>query len=201
MPPNIRCIIIDFANTLCSELYFGTLGAGFQALVSKEIFGEANNKRWSTPWCCGRLSSEDIAAHLAGLTGIAPERILVALAESCANMHFNPAIWRFAQMQRALGRRTVLATVNMDIFTQVVVPAHGLDRIFDVVVNSSDYGTDDKNALCEIALAQLDGCTFANSLLIDDSAAAIAAFRVAGGMAYQYTNDAAFVACASCREP
>jgi len=201
MLSNTRCIIIDFANTLCSELYFAPLGEDFQAVVRAAIFSEENKERWATPWCCGRLSSEDIATHLAGLTGITPDCIISALAEGCAKMHFNPAVWRFAQAQRELGRSTVLATVNMDIFTRVVVPAHGLDRVFDVVVNSSDYGTDDKNALCEIALAQLDGCTFANSLLIDDSVAAIAAFRSAGGMAYQYTTDAAFAAWASCWEP
>jgi len=44
----------------------------------------------------------------------------------------------------------------MDAFTRVVVPAHGFERVFDVVVNSADYGTEDKNALCEIAFGQLD---------------------------------------------
>ena len=55
-----------------------------------------------------------------------------------------------------------------------------------------DYGTEDKNALCKIAFDRLDGCTFANSLLIDDSPKVIDAFRARGGMAYQYTTEAAF---------
>lgn len=190
----LHCIIFDFANTLCSELYFTPLGTDFQAVVKEAIFTGENKARWASPWCCGRLSSADIADYLSGLTGITAERILSALDEGCANLQLNPAIWRFAQAQRAQGRHTVLATVNMDVFTRVVVPAHGFDTIFDVVVNSADHGTEDKNAVCEIAFSRLDGCSFENSLLIDDMPKYLDAFRARGGMAYQYTTDAAFAA-------
>jgi len=192
MPADIRCVIFDFYNILCSDLYFRHLGQQFCDMATNAIFSKENISRWSTPWCCGRLSSVDISDYLSGLTGITAERILSALDEGCANLHLNPNIWRFAQAQRAQGRRTVLATVNMDVFTRVVAPAHGFDRVFDVVVNSADYGTEDKNVLCEIAFSQLDGCTFANSLLIDDWPVAINAFRARGGMTYQYTTDEAF---------
>jgi len=114
------------------------------------------------------------------------------LDAGCANLQLNPAVWRFAQAQRTQGRHTALVTVNMDVFTRVVVPAHGFDRVFDVVVNSADYGTEDKNALCEIAFGQLDDCTFEDSLLIDDMPKCLDAFRARGGMAHQYTTDAAF---------
>lgn len=189
---DIRCIVFDFANTLCSENYFAPLGDEFQAVVKAAIFTGENKTRWASPWCCNALSSADIAEYLGGLTGITTERILAALDEGCTNLRLNPHIWRFAQAQRALGRRTVLATVNMDVFTRVVVPAHGLDRVFDIVVNSADHGTEDKNALCEIAFAQLEGCNFENSLLIDDWPTVIEAFRARGGMTYQYTTDEAF---------
>ncbi len=151
----MKCIIFDFANTLCSELYFGPLGKEFQAVVKDAIFTGENKVLWARPWCCGRLSSPDIAEYLSGLTGLTPERILAGLDEGCAHLQLNPAIWRFAQQQRAQGRRTALVTVNMDIFTRVVVPAHGFDQVFDVILNSADYGTEDKNALCEMAFSRL----------------------------------------------
>jgi phosphoserine phosphatase len=188
----IRCIVFDFANTLCSEFYFTPLGTEFQTLVKQAIFTGDNCQRWASPWCCGTLSSADIACYLSGLTDYTPESILTALEEGCATLRMNPAIWRFAQAQRSRGRHSVLATINMDIFTRIVAPAHGLNRIFDVVVNSSDYGTEDKNILCEIAFRNLGDCSFDNSLLIDDNTQVIDAFRSRGGMTYQYTTDEAF---------
>ncbi|HEY3418073.1 MAG TPA: hypothetical protein VGM23_14435 [Armatimonadota bacterium] len=188
----IRCVIFDFANTLCSEFYFAPLGEKFQAVVKEAIFTGENKERWSGPWCCGTRSSVEVADYLSGLTGITPERILAALDEGCANLQLNPAIWRFAQAQRVQGRKTALVTINMDVFTRIVVPAHRFGQVFDVVVNSADYGTEDKNALCEIAFAQLEGCGFASSLMIDDWPTVIEDFRARGGIAYQYTTDEAF---------
>lgn len=186
------CIVFDFADTLCSDLYFSRLGIEFDELVTTAIFTGENVARWASPWCCGMRSSADIAIYLSGLSGITPERILSALDKGCANLQMNPNIWRFAQAQRAHGRRTVLATVNMDVFTRIIVPAHGFEKVFDVVVNSADYGTCDKNVLCEIAFSRLDGCNFENSLLIDDRTKYLDAFRTCGGMTDQYTTDEAF---------
>ena len=189
---DLRAVIFDFADTLCSELYFAPLGPKFQAVVKQAIFTGENNVRWCEPWLRGELSSADIAGYLADLTGVAPETILSGLEEGCATLRLNPVVWACAQRQRGRGRQTALATLNMDIFTRVVIPAHGFDRVFDVVVNSADHGVDDKLALCELALSRLEGCTFANSLLIDDGERNVRAFCARGGMAYWYTSDEAF---------
>lgn len=189
----IRCIIFDFADTLSFTPYFWPLGSRFLTIVTEAIFTGANKASWANPWCCGKLSSEDIAEYLSQLSGLTTKRILEGLNEGCSNLQLNSAIWHFAQAQRAQEKYTVLATVNVDVFTRIVVPAHGFDKVFDVVVNSADYGTEDKNTLCEIAFSQLDGCTFENSLLIDDSTKATDAFRKRGGMVYKYTCDEAFV--------
>jgi hypothetical protein len=189
---SIRCVVFDFANTLSFTPYFWPLGPEFLAVVTEALFIGANKERWAMPWCLGDISSGDVADYLSGLTGLSAERILQGLDEGCASLQLNPELWRFAQSQRALGRHTVLATVNMDVFTRVVVPAHGFNEVFDVVVNSSDYGTEDKNALCEIAFSRLHGCTFENSLLIDDSTTFVDAFEARDGHAYHYTTDEAF---------
>lgn len=188
----IRCVVFDFANTLSFTPYFWPLGSEFLAVVNEAIFTGENKALWAGPWCRGELSAEDIAEHLSGLTRIPTRRILEGLNKGCSKLQLNPAIWRFAQAQRAQGRHSVLATINMDVFTHIVVPAHGIDRVFDEVVNSADYGTEDKITLCEIAFGRLENCTFQNSLVIDDSAGVIDAFRKRGSFAYQYTCDEAF---------
>jgi len=188
----VRCVVFDFADTLSSEPYFARLGPEFCSVVTEAIFTGENKIKWATPWTSGTLSSQDICEYLSDLTGITHEKILRALREGCSNLKLNPAIWQFAQSQKHEGRKTALATINMDVFTEVVVPCHGFDKVFDVVVSSSDYGLNTKIELCEIVFSKLDGYTYENSLLIDDSPKSVEPFRCRGGLAYQYTTDEAF---------
>ena len=188
---NIDCVIFDFGDTLSSQPYFRELGLEFLQVVDTKIWGDGAAS-WCDPWVRGELKSEDIAGYLAGLTGITPARILDALDAGCANLQLHPAIWRFARAQRIQGRKTALVTLNMDVFSRVIVPSLGFSQVFDAVINSSDYRIGDKVQLWELAFAQLDGCTFANSLLIDDKLKYIERFQARGGMAYQFTTDAAF---------
>jgi hypothetical protein len=81
----------------------------------------------------------------------------------------------------------------MDVFSEVVVPAHGLDRVFDVILNTADYRELRKEVLWDGAFALLgDGLGYSNSLLIEDGPAEPARFRARGGHAYQYTDDTHF---------
>ncbi len=192
MSPALRCMVFDFAGTLCSTPYFWPLGPEFLAVVTEAVFTGENKALWAGPWCRGEIGAEDIAEYLSGLTGLTTRRILEGLERGCSDLAMNPAVWRFAREQRARGRRAVLATVNMDVFTRIVTPAHGLHEVFDAVMNSADCGTEDKNALCQAAFNKLDGCCFGNSLLIDDSAKAVESFRSRGGRAHRYTCDEAF---------
>jgi len=187
----IRCVAFDYAYTLCSDHYFKELGPDFDGLVHREIFND-NTPKWCDPWLRGELTAEDIVAHLAAFSGISHAHIMAQLRQGCAHQTMHPAIWQFAQAQRAQGRKTALVTLNMDIFSQVVVPSMGFDYVFDVIVNSADHRHDDKMMLWEYAFSQLDGCDFANSLLIDDNAKYVEYFRAHGGMAYQYTGDEDF---------
>lgn len=68
-----------------------------------------------------------------------------------------------------------------------VVPAHGLDDVFDVIVMSFEELTDDKPALCDIALDRL-GFTGPRSdaLLIDNRLDLVEAWRDVGGTGYWF---------------
>jgi len=188
----IRSTIFDFAGTISATPYFWPLGAEFCNIVTEAIFTGEQKTRWATPWCCGKISSLEIADYLAGLSGVSVAHILTALEEGCTQMQLAPHLWRFAQAQRHAGRQAALVTVNMDVFTRLVVPAHGFSKVFDTIVNSADVGTEDKMALCDIALSRMQCSSFETSLLIDDSAEVAAAFRLRGGKAYQFVTDVAF---------
>ena len=183
-----RCIIFDFAFTLCSDHY----GSEYVDAIGEFVFGK-DCKEWSQPWMEGRKTSRDIARYLSSKLLVSPEIILNDLTRSCSNLKFNPSVWDFALKQRKAGRKTAIVTINADIFSNVVVPAHNLENIFDVIVNSADHGEPRKEVLWQMALDKLDGeYSFGDCLLIDDKANLVQRFRELGGRSYQYTDDDAF---------
>jgi phosphoserine phosphatase len=188
----ISSVIFDFDGTLCFGRYFEPLGPEALAAIGPLVFGD-NSAQWADPWMKGDLSSHDIASHLSKHLPESEEDILSALRQGCAHMTFNPVVHRFALEQREAGRKTALVTANMDVFSEVVVPSHGLDSVFDLVLNTSDHRTLDKSILWRKALDAFGPeFSFSTSVLIDDSPRMISLFRSLGGYAYQYEGDHAF---------
>lgn len=88
------------------------------------------------------------------------------------------------------GKKVGLVTDNMDVFTTITVPSHKLGKLFDVIINSADYGLlkkDDHGKLFEISLEMLKE-KFENSLMIDDSEATIKLYEQKGGRGFVYHN-------------
>jgi hypothetical protein len=113
----------------------------------------------------------------------------------CRKLDFNQDVWDFAIDQLEKGRKTVIVTGNMDVFTQVVVPYHHLADQFDAIINSFDYQELDKSILWSKAFELIgDGVGYGQSLLIEDGEKNVMKFRGNGGYAYQYRGDAAFLA-------
>ncbi len=145
-PGQIKSIIFDFDGTLSFGRYFSTLGPDALAAVGQLVFG-GNSGQWADPWMKGDISCRDIAAYLSKQLPESEECILSALRDGCSHMPLNVAVLDFALRSRQSGRKTALVTANMDVFTEVVVPAHGLDALFDLVLNTADHGTLDKSTL------------------------------------------------------
>ena len=188
----INAVIVDFDGTLCCERYFARLGSEALDAIAGLVFGDASGL-WADPWMRGDLTSADVAAYLSGHLGQTPETILSALREGCAEMRLNPAVLEFAVDQRARGRKTALVTANMDVFTEVVAPAHALNSVFDVVLNTSDHRTLDKAILWRKAFDSFGpGYSFASSLLVEDSPKMAALFESLGGFAHRYLGEGSF---------
>jgi hypothetical protein len=140
------------------------------------------------------LTTLDIAGVLSKHIPLDVPTIAETMERGCQNLKVNQAVWDFAVAQKVAGRKTALVTGNMDVFTKVVVPAHGLDQLFDVILNTSDFHEIRKEILWPIAFERLGGgIGYANSLLIEDGETQPALFRAQGGYAYQYKNDVMFL--------
>jgi FMN phosphatase YigB (HAD superfamily) len=194
-PEQIKCVVFDFGFTLSPDYYFNVTPPGcpeWHAVIQKEIFGEA---AIVNPWMKGELSSLDIARILSRYFPLDIPTIVATMDQGCQRLHFNQAVWDFAFVQKAAGRKTALVTDNMDVFSKVVVPCHGLEALFDVILNSADFHEIRKELLWPIAFERLGGgIRYANSLLIEDGETEPAMFRALGGLAHQYTDDKAFIA-------
>jgi len=188
-PDQINSVVFDFDGTLSFGRYFEPLGSACIEAIGDLVFG-SNSGRWADPWMAGRLTSRDIASYLSRHLPESEEDILSALRQGCSNMPLNPVVYDFALRQRKAGRKTALVTANMDIFTEVVVPAHDLDAVFDLVLNTADHRTLDKSILWRKAFDAFGPeHSFAASVLIEDSPKMVNLFESLGGHAHRYQGD------------
>ena len=195
-PEEIECVVFDFANTVYSGLYFNAapLGCGnWRELFNTYVFDKFEKNTIETKVMNGELGTEGIAGIISGHVGLDVESVVKLMESGCEDLEFNRAVWDFAVEVKNRGIATAMVSVNMEVFTKTIVPAHGLGDIFDVIVNSFDYKETRKGILWEIAFSKLGaGAGFSNSLLIDDGAENVRLFKELGGYAYQYRDDKSF---------
>ena len=193
-PADIACIVFDFGFTLSSDLYFKVAPPEYpdwQELIQQKIF---SNGALVDRWMAGAVTIYNIAEELAPIVNMEIPKIVGFLELGCQNLEFNEAVWGFAIRQRAAGRRTAIVTGNMDVFTKIVVPCHGLRDKFDIIINSFDYQEIDKTVLWAKAFEGLgQGIGYSQSLLIEDGQKNVRKFREHDGHAYQYENDEQFL--------
>jgi len=188
----ISCIVFDFGFTLSSDLYFKVAPPEYpswHAQLQPLLFGDS---KLFHAWMLGDIDVNGIARYLTGYFDLSQVQIIEALEAGCRNLTFNEPVLEFVKSQRALGKKTALVTANIDLFTTVVVPSHGLEKRFDVILNTFDYQTLDKTVLWERAFDQLNA-SYKTSLLIEDGSKVPALFRAKGGYAYQYEGDEGFL--------
>jgi len=139
-------ILLDWSQTLSVsrfwEPWFTSDDAALRDLAVRmagAIFDRPNDLL--DRWCLGEVSAEDVVAEVAVAAGIDPVLALEGLEASCRGMRFlSDDILPMVEALRARGVRVGIATDNMDTFTRWTVPALGLDRWFDPILNSSDLG-------------------------------------------------------------
>jgi len=186
-------VIIDFGFTLSSDYYFRELGLQYTDRIAQFVF--SRDSEIGRRWMGGVISSHEVSKRLSDCLGLSADEIHSALARGCSRTSFNQSVWNFARTQRADGRKLALVTGDVDIVGEIIVPSHGLDREFDSIVSSSDFGVElpSKQPLWDAAFDALGPeFGYANSLLIEDTRREVELFRDLSGTAYQYRNDQEF---------
>ena len=185
----IDLALVDFGNTLADETFMRRDGDQFPTWTTDYV---AVVDELRHDWDTGRLSSQQIAQHVADRLAASPEAVHRHMLELCRSLTFYPAINEALRRRRARSGRQALVTVNPDLFDHIA-RIHALHDRFDVIVASWKHGTDDKTELCHRALALLGDVEPDRTVLIDNLPGHINAWMRAGGHGYVFRDDATFV--------
>jgi len=185
----VEALLWDFGDTLVDERWM--LDAPTNCPGWPEAWADVM-ARHAGDWNVGRMNERDIFRALSERTGLGVGVVEAHAAKCCESVHFHSRTWSMVTERRL---PQALVTVNPDLFVERVATHYDLGRYFDVMVVSGVEGTDDKTALCDIALGRLGlkGNRSAG-LLIDNRKDLIDAWMRAGGAAYWYRGDDAFAA-------
>lgn len=185
MTPEV--LLWDFGDTLVDERWMRRSPAECPAWEVAWLDVMAD---FAAGWNLGQVSSTEIFAALATRTGMSADAVRSHARRCCEDLVFHETAWGVASRRRL---PQALVTVNPDLFADFISPAHGLDGVFDVIVVSCEELTDDKSALCDIALERL-GVTGPRSkaLLIDNRLDLVEAWRDVGGAGYWFQGDQKF---------
>ncbi len=183
-------VLFDFDGVLCKGRFYASEllpdHAGVYGWIQRHIFGD---QELVHGWMRGAIGAADINALISAHTGVAKEELDAALTRSVEAMVQEIGVLDVARAAKTAGARLGLVTDNMDVFSTITVRRHGLAKLFDVIVNSADYGLlkqDEGGALFDRTLAQFGGARISDSVLIDDSTATIALYAAKGGHAHHY---------------
>lgn len=138
-----KAIFIDWDGTLSQSRFWQawcddyTDSEKYQA-IERVLFARPNDLLQN--WMLGKFSAEQVVEQVAGQANLQAELCLDALRSSCEAMKVEPGALEAVEKLRAAGRLVFIATDNMDTFTRWTVPALGLGKIFDGILNSAELG-------------------------------------------------------------
>lgn len=189
----IRTFIFDFDGVLCFDRFYQSALSPEQAdiahWITKNIFEE--DRELVCKWMRGQISSGQINEKIAEETDVDINLLNQALTKSVELMKLDEDLLILIAEIRRQGIKVGLVTDNMDVFSDITVSNHNLDKKFDVVLNSADYGflkKEQNGKLLDIALEKLGEKDISKSLFVDNQPEAIELYKQKGGQGYVYKN-------------
>jgi len=186
-----QAVLFDFDGVLCHDRFYDATFLADRpevcAWVNTNVF---TDKELTRQWMRGQLSSLEINEFVADGIGMDLNELSVKFDDSIRAMRLDHRLKELAGSLAERGIKVGIVTDNMDVFSSITVPHHGLNDIFDVVVNSSEYGMlkqDENGKLFDVALSALD-VGIENALHIDDSPRTVELFRQNGGHGFLYKD-------------
>lgn len=187
---NFQTVFFDFDGVLCNGRFYKTLLPTYSEVydwIQTNIF---RNKELVKKWMRNEINSSYINQLIVEKTAISSNLLDKLYHDSIYKMELQKDVLDIVGSLKLLSKKVGIITDNMDVFSQITIPNHKLDSLFDIIINSSDYGllkNDENGKLFDIALSSL-GEKFENSLMVDDSEPTINLFKKRGGHGFVYEN-------------
>ncbi len=188
---DFKTVLFDFDGVLCKDRFYEkTLlpnNANVYDWIQSNIFA---NKPLVQRWMKGLIDSMHINRLIVENNNIDLESLNDLYQQSVQLMKLDNFILDFARLLKLENKKVGIVTDNMHIFTKIIVPNNKLDHIFQIIINSADYGLlkqEENGRLFDIALGAL-GADIKDALLIDDSEATVKLFKDKGGLGVVYND-------------
>lgn len=181
-------LFIDFDGTLCHDKFWRSLDLNINKKIQEYLFGPDN--RIVNRWMKGGCTSEDINLMLSKELDVNYEILWSAFVRDCETMLIEPGviekIYKLRQQYK-----TILITDNMDCLDRFTVPALGLDKYFDQIVNSYYEKTskNDDNGKLFKKVSENNSIEIKNSILLDNSKGTCEIFSKLGGISFFVTKE------------
>jgi len=166
-------LFIDFYQTL-SDYHWD---------IDKEFFDYIfSNNELMKDWMRNKPNTIELFAmagkHLSKNPELAYEQMLASVPFTTINQNSLDIILELKKRYT-----TVLITDNMDVFTELTVPALSLNNYFNEIVNSSDIGRlkNENDGQSFKETIEKYGVTIDQCILVDDSASSRKVFESLGG--------------------
>ena len=186
-----QTVLFDFDGVLCRDRFYEkTLLPDYQNVYDWIQANVFDNDEIMPKWMRNELKSDDVNRLIAKNTGIVREVLNDLYMKSVRMMDLDRRVADLAKSLKLSGRKIGIVTNNMDVFSEITVSNHRLDKLFDVIVNSADYGRlkkDNNGELFDITFATLNE-SIKNSLMIDDSPSVIELYEKRGGKGFLYKD-------------
>ena len=187
----VDCIVWDFGDTVADERWMQVAPTSWPGWTGRyrSVVGDPG---FAADWNSGAATVDDLVKRMCAGSPLTEGEVLDHIETICSQVTFFPSV--VAAITLARGRiPQMCATVNPDIFTRWVVPAHRLDDLFDVIVTSWEEHTLSKVELAQAGLARLSQrIALADTLLVDNRSDNVEEYRASGGNAYLFINEAQF---------
>ncbi|TSC53138.1 MAG: Uncharacterized protein CEO40_26 [Parcubacteria group bacterium LiPW_72] len=189
---NLHSLLFDFDGVLCCDRFYrATLEKAYPKVyiwIQENIFGDS--KELVEQWMRGKISSAEINHIIAKNTAINDALLEKLFVKSVRLMKIDQELRNYIAGLKKRVKKIGLITDNMDVFSKITVKNHSLNKLFDVIINSADYGylkKDQKGKLFNIVLAKM-GEEINNTLLVDDSLRVTNLYQDKGGKTFLYQN-------------
>lgn len=177
-------VFVDWFATLSNGKFWKGLGQEKYDVI-QSMFQHPNTE-FMDGWMRGSMNSEEACVELAEKLGLPVHAIFDELVKSCAEEVLSASA-RDALQKLRRTHRAVLVSDGMDCFRRFVVPALGLEEVFDQVVVSAEKKLlkRDNNGEIFEQLAKQHGVLVSDCHLVDDSEIVCGVFEKLGGKVHR----------------